>query len=360
MMSPMPTPTPTEILLIGAGPLGIELAVALQRARLPYTHFDAGQIGATIQWWPPATRWFSSNERISIAGIPLETPNQEKASREEYLAYLRSIVLQFKLNIDTYTRVTSIEPQPNGTFLVRAQRNINGQLLGEEKSWLAKKLILSTGGTEKPNLLHIPGESLPHVSHYFHDPHTYFNRDLLIVGGRNSAVEAALRCHRAGARVHFSYHRDALDKDSIKYWLYPEFASLLKTNAIHPHFNTTLKEITPPHATLASTQLPITNYQLPVDFALLLTGYLADMSLPKMAGVHLTTDNDAPTFNPETMQSNIPNLYIIGTATAGTQGGPHRYKIFLENCHIHVDRVLAHLTGRHEHLEQKTYDRPES
>ena len=255
----MPTPTPTDILLIGAGPLGIEMAIALQRANLSYTHLEANQIGATMQWWAPGTRWFSSNERISIAGIPLETPNQEKASREEYLAYLRSIVLQFNLNIQTYTRVTHIEPQPDGTFLIRAKRNITGgggQLLGEEQSWLAKKLILSIGGTEKPNLLHIPGESLPHVSHYFHDPHTYFNRDLLIVGGRNSAVEAALRCHRAGARVHFSYHRDAIDKDSIKYWLYPEFSSLLKTNAIHPHFNTNLTEITPTHATL----VPTTNY----------------------------------------------------------------------------------------------------
>ncbi|MGN6367813.1 MAG: NAD(P)-binding domain-containing protein [Phycisphaerae bacterium] len=347
-------PTPTPILLIGAGPLGIEMAIALKRANLQYTHLEANQIGATMQWWAPGTRWFSSNERISIAGVPLETPNQEKASREEYLAYLRSIVLQFQLPIHTYTRVTHIERQPDNTFLVRAKRNINGQLLGEELSWLAQKLILSTGGTEKPNLLHIPGEDLPNVSHYFHDPHTYFNQNLLIVGGRNSAVEAALRCHRAGARVHFSYHRDAIDKDHIKYWLYPEFASLLKSNAIRAHFNTKLAQITPTSALLSTQTGP---KELPTDFTLLMTGYLADMSLAQMIGIHLSTDQQLPTFDPDTMQTNIPNAYIIGTAIAGTQ---KRYRVFLENCHIHVPRVLASLTGHKQHLEQKTYNLPES
>jgi thioredoxin reductase (NADPH) len=357
----------TDILLIGAGPLGIEMAVALQRANLNYLHVEAAQIGATMQWWAPGTRWFSSNDRISIAGIPLATPFQEKATREEYLAYLRAIVSQFNLQIDTYTRITHITRTPDG-FLLRAKKSIAGQLLGEEQTYRAQRLILATGGTERPNRLHIPGEDLPHVSHYFHDPHTYFNRSLLIVGGRNSAVEAALRCHRAGAKVHFSYRRPEVDPKDIKYWLYPEFSSLIKSGAITPHLGTIPSKISPTHVTLVPThtsaELPDTHYQFhapscPIDFVLLLTGYVADMSLATAAGIQLTSDQELPLYNPDTMESSTPNVYIIGTATAGTQ---RRYKIFLENCHIHVPRVLAHLTGQPSPspLPTPTYDRPES
>jgi thioredoxin reductase (NADPH) len=352
----------TDILLIGAGPLGLEMAVALKQANLDYLHVDAAQIGATMQWWAPGTRWFSGNDRISIAGVPLTTPFQEKATREEYLAYLRAIVTQFDLQIDTYTRITHIERTPDNTFLLRAKKSIAGQLLGEALTYTAKRLILSTGGTERPNLLHIPGENLPHVSHYFQDPHTYFQKNLLIVGGRNSAVEAALRCHRAGATVHFSYRHPEVDPKDIKYWLYPEFKSLLAAGTIIPHLNTTLTEITPTHATLSpcNPNSKIENQKsLPMDFILLLTGYLADMSLATAAGVQLTPDQQAPLYNPDTMEA-IPNVYIIGTATAGTQGGGRRYKVFLENCHIHVPRVLAHLTGKSPHLPAPTFDRPES
>jgi thioredoxin reductase (NADPH) len=358
----------TDILLIGAGPLGIEMAVALQRANLSYLHVEAAQIGATMQWWAPGTRWFSSNDRISLAGVPLATPFQEKATREEYLAYLRSIVTQFNLQIDSYTRITHIERAPDNTFLLRAKKSIAGQLLGEEQTYRAKRLILSTGGTERPNRLHIPGEDLPHVSHYFHDPHTYFNRSLLIVGGRNSAVEAALRCHRAGAKVHFSYRRPQVDAKDIKYWLYPEFSSLLQSGAITPHLGTIPSKITPTHVTLVQTasstdsQIPHEQFRAPscaIDFVLLMTGYVADMSLATAAGIHLTTDQELPLYNPDTMESSTPNVYVIGTAIAGTQ---RRYKVFLENCHIHVPRVLAHLTNQPAPaaLPTPTYDRPES
>ncbi|HVX87013.1 MAG TPA: NAD(P)-binding domain-containing protein [Phycisphaerae bacterium] len=357
MISP---PDSTDIALIGAGPLGLEIAVALKQAQLRYTHFDAAQIGATIQWWAPATRWFSSPERISIAGVPLITPHQEKASREEYLAYLRSIVLQFHLHIHTYTRVTAITRTTDHRFHLTLQQSVRGLPLGQPASLTANRVILSTGGTERPNLLHVPGEDLPHVSHYFQDPHAYFQKNLLIVGGRNSAVEAALRCHRAGAHVHFSYRRDSVDPKDIKYWLYPEFSSLINSGQITPHFNTTVAEISPTHVTLSNSQLPITTYQLPMDFLLLMTGYEADMSLAQMAGVHLTGDQLLPTYNPDTMQTNIPNLYVAGTAIAGTQC---RYKVFLENCHAHVPKILAHLTGHSPPpaaAPTPLYERPES
>ncbi|HUO08518.1 MAG TPA: NAD(P)-binding domain-containing protein [Phycisphaerae bacterium] len=349
-------PTPTDILLIGAGPLGIEMAVGLQRAGLRYRHLEAHQIGATMQWWPPGTRWFSSNERISIAGVPLVTPFQEKATREEYLAYLRAVVEQFNLQIHTYTRVTGIERDREG-FVVHSQRNIAGQLLGEPQKHHAQKVILATGGTERPNLLHIPGENLPHVSHYFRDPHTYFGQRVMIVGGKNSAVEAALRCHRAGAKVLFCYRGAEVDKDRIKYWLYPEFSSLIKSGAILPFFSRNLVEIKPDHVLMSGPAGP---EAAEVDFVLLMTGYLADMSLARMAGVTLNDPSEVPTLDPETMETNVPGLYVVGTAIAGTQGGERSYKVFLENCHVHVERVVSHLKGKREHVEERVYDRPES
>ncbi len=345
----------TDIALIGAGPLGIEMAVALKGAGLSYRHFEANQIGATMQWWAPGTRWFSSNERISIAGVPLETPQQEKATREEYLAYLRGVVLQFKLEIETYTRVTHLS-RKGEFFILKTRRFMRGTLYGEETIHRARHVILSIGGTEAPNLLNIPGEQLPHVSHYFQDPHTYFGRNLLIVGGRNSAVEAALRSYRAGAKVHFNYRGAEVDAKDIKFWLYPVFSSLVKSGKIVGHFGSVPIEITPEHVVLKDAHSGKAE-RVPADFVLLLTGYRADMGLAKAAGVALGGEQDVPRFDPETMQTTVPGVYVIGTAIAGTQ---RRYKVFLENCHVHVDRVIGHLTGKKGHMEEQNYDRPES
>src|SRR5437763_7215645 len=204
----------TDVAIIGAGPIGIELAVALKRAGVDYQHFDAKQIGYTISWFAPQTKFFSSNERIAIAGVPLMTADQSKATREEYLTYLRGVVTQFDLQIRTYEPLVAIERRHH-EFILTTRPSI-----GERKT-RARRLVLATGGTDHPRRLNIPGEDLPHVSHYFQDPHTYFGKRLLIVGGKNSAAEAALRCHYAGAHVSLSYRRDQLPAKSIKHWLLP-------------------------------------------------------------------------------------------------------------------------------------------
>jgi thioredoxin reductase (NADPH) len=345
------------IALIGAGPLGLEMAIALKRSGLEYIHFEAGPIGSTMAWWAPGTRWFSSNDRISIAGVPLVTPTQEKATREEYLAYLRTIVQQFHLAVHTFTRVTAIERIAGGRFRLQTRHALIES--APVQSLEAEKIILVTGGTASPNLLGIPGEDLPHVSHYFYDPHRYFGKRLLIVGGRNSAVEAALRCHRAGAQVHFSYRGAGVDAKDIKYWLYPEFSSLVKAGKIHAHFQTVVTQITPTHVALAGSGDASPNPQnLEMDFVLLLTGYRADMSLAAMAGVTLNGEQQTPTYNPQTMETNIPGLYVAGTTIAGTQ---RRYRVFLENCHGHVAGVVAHLTGTPPPSDTQTaFERPES
>ena len=324
----MDDPTHAPVAIVGAGPIGLELAISLKKAGLKYLHFDARQIGHTISWFAPQTRFFSSNERIAIAGVPLQTADQSKASREEYLAYLRAVVEQFDLEVRTYEPVAKIERRENG-FLLTTDRG----------NYAVQKIVLATGGTERSRRLNIPGEDLPHVSHYFSDPHLYFRKRLLIVGGRNSAVEAAIRCHRAGANVSLCYRRERLDSTSIKYWLMPEIAGLMEGYKIEGHFNTQPVEIKPGEVILRRRDGE--NFSVAADFVLLLIGYEADMSLCRMAGVEMLAPGEVPLFNPATMETNVPGLYVAGTATAGTQ---QRYKVFIENCHSHVQRIAAALT----------------
>ncbi len=322
-----------DVAIIGAGPIGIELAVACQQAGIDFLHLEGSQIGYTISWFAPGTRFFSSNDRIGIAGVPLVTSWQEKASREDYLAYLRAVVGQYKLDIHTYHPVVDFARAADGFTLT------TDGLKGRH-AWRARRVVLATGGTARPRMLNIPGENLPQVSHYFQDPHSYFGQRLLVVGGGNSAVEALLRCHRAGARVSLSYRGADLDARAIKYWLYPEVRGLLREGAIAGYFNSTIKEIRPGAATLINAAGELVNVD--ADFVLLLTGYEADMSLCRMAGVELRQPGNVPVFNPRTMETNVPGVYVAGTAIAGTQS---HYRIFLENCHVHVKEIVAALRG---------------
>jgi thioredoxin reductase (NADPH) len=326
----------TEVAIVGAGPIGLEIAVALKRAGVNYVHLEAKQIGYTVSWFAPQTRFFSSNERIAISGVPLVTPDQSKASREQYLAYLRSVVQQFDLKVNTYEPVVGISRE-DGQFVLRTAT------VGESKAYRCKKLILATGGTDRPRQLNAPGEDLPHVHHYFRDPHTYFGRRLLIVGGKNSAIEAALRCHHAGAHVSISYRREKLPEKHIKYWLIPETLGLISAGRIQAHFQTVPIAISPSKATLRQIGNDEERiFDIPADFVLALIGYEQDNTLFKLAGLELSDDCGAPVFNPRTMESTVPGIYVAGTAVGGTQD---KYSVFIENCHVHVDRIIAAITG---------------
>lgn len=344
----------TDVAIIGAGPIGLELAVALKRAGIDYLHFDAKQIGQTVSWFAPGTRFFSSNERIAIAGVPLGTADQSKASREEYLNYLRGVVTQFDLKVKTYEPIVGIKRAGEGFVLT-------SRPAGGEKQYRARRIVLCTGGTDRPRRLNIPGEDLPHVSHYFQDPHAYFRQNLMIVGGKNSAVEAALRCHNAGARVAISYRRPALPAKSIKYWLMPEISGLLEAKRIAGYFSTVPTRITPTHVTLQQTDedgRPCGDtLETPADFVLLLTGYEQDHALLKLAGVELRGEEHAPAFDPRTMETNVPGIYVAGTATGGTQ---QRYTVFIENCHVHVERIVAAIEGHARDVAAPQYAAPES
>ncbi|HEX8323344.1 MAG TPA: NAD(P)-binding domain-containing protein [Tepidisphaeraceae bacterium] len=336
-----------EVAVVGAGPIGLELAVALKRAGIDYVQFDAKQIGHTMTWWAPQTRFFSSNERIAISGVPLLTPDQSKATREQYLTYLRTVVETFDLQVRTFEPVVGLNKVGDGFELTTRPR-------GGERVTRARKIILATGGTDRPRYLSVPGEDLPHVSHYFQDPHTYFHQRVFVVGGKNSAVEAALRCHHAGAHVSLSYRRPGLPEGEIKYWLVPEARGLIKSGRMPAYFNSTVTHITPTHVHLNVNGDAVS---VEADFVLLMTGYVQDNTLLKLAGVATEGACQLPLFDPKTMETTIPGLYLAGTAVGGTQD---KYKVFIENCHDHVEKILAHAFGRSAEVNRVRVDLPES
>jgi thioredoxin reductase (NADPH) len=339
-----------EVILIGAGPIGIELAVALRRAAVSYIHLEASQIGSTIAWYAPQTHFFSSPERIAIAGVPLLTADQTKATREEYLNYLRSVVLQFDLPIQIGERVMSIHKRPDGIFSV-----ITARLAGQ-REWTARRVVLAIGDMHRPRMLGVPGEDLPHVSHYFTDPHHYFRRRVLIVGGRNSAVEAAIRCVRVGAAVTLAYRGAELDSSHIKFWLFPEINGMIRDGRITFLRSTTLRSIGTERVVLDRGNGGST--EIEVDAVLLLTGYEQDASLFEEAGVQLIGDNRRPLVDERTMETNVQGLYVAGTAVAGTQSSG--VKEFIETSHVHVERIVAAITGAAAPVEPAEYDMPES
>lgn len=345
-----------DVAIIGAGPIGLELAVALQHEGLDVIQFDAGPIGATMHWWAPGTKYFSSPERIEIAGVPLVTRDQEKATREDYLAYLRQVAGNFDLKVRTYTRVTAIESDGEA-FLLRTRRSTHGvggpeelaaRLGGSgttepspEAEHRARRVVLAIGDMHVPRLLDVPGEHLPHVSHFFRDPHNFFGRRVLIVGGKNSAVEAALRLYRVGAKVTISYRGERFDPKRIKYWLLPEIEYLIQRERIGFLPMTEPIEIRANDVVVRDADGA--THVVEADDVLLLVGYEQDQSLLGQLGVETRGDARAPVFDSKTMETNAPGVFVAGTAAAGCQ---QRTRLFIENAHVHVTRIVAALAGR--------------
>jgi thioredoxin reductase (NADPH) len=333
---------PFDVAIVGAGPIGLELAVALKRFGVRYVHFDAHQIGHTISWWPRETHFFSTSERVAIAGIPIQSVHHQRITGEEYLAYLRGIVEQFDLQINTYEPVKGIE-KDGDWFTLRTDPAVGPQV------YQARYVVLAKGDMDKPNVLGIPGEDLEHVTHYFDRPHRYFRKRLLIVGGRNSAVEAALRCWRAGAQVTLSYRRSEFDRRSVKKHILPDLLTQIRKGNIGFLPASVPVSISPGYTVLQSTSertgVAGDRTVHHSDFVLLCTGFVQEMSLYRAAGVQLDGPERIPAYDATTMETNVPGLFIAGTTAAGNQG---RYTLFIENTHHHVAKIVAAITGRRD------------
>ncbi len=326
--------TTVDVAIVGAGPIGLEVAVELRRRGLSTLNIDRGPLGAQIVAFPPRTRWFSGPERIGIAGVPLETIDQEKATREDYLTYLRSVVRQFELPVRTFETVRSIERRGEVFAIETATR------AGLVRDVHAKHVVLAVGGTARHRRLDCPGEDLPHVRRDLGDPHWGFGRRVLVIGGRNSAADAAIKLWRAGAEVTMSYRGEGV-YPRIKYWIRPELESCLRSGLIRARFGTVPIRIGEEMVELRTVADGAIE-RIPVDDVLLQIGFDADGSLFDTLGCEVEGESRSVRHDSKTMETSVPGVFVAGTATAGTQGS---FQVYIENSHVHARRIAAHLAG---------------
>ena len=319
-----------DVIIIGAGPSGLATAIAAKHFGLDYLVLEKGALVDAIARFPINMVFFTTPELLEIGGIPLTTP-YEKPTRAEALRYYRKVVDTFQLQVSLFEEVTAVETASveeaaaagaPTLFLVHT-RNARGVTRVRE----ARNVVLSMGYYGAPVMLNIPGEDLPHVSH--------FRQRVVIVGGKNSAAEAALEIHRAGGHVTI-VHRGAAFGDSIKYWVKPDIENRVKAGSIAAHFNANIVEIRPTEVVLDSGRT------LPAEGVLLLTGYRADPEFMRRAGVDINPDTLEPTYSTETYETNVPGLFVAGGQVAGKKTGT----VFIENGRFHGEVIAKTLAAR--------------
>ena len=324
-----------DVIIVGAGPSGLATAIACRHHGLDYLVLEQGALVDAIARFPLNMVFFTTPELLEIGGVPLTTP-YEKPTRAEALRYYRKVTDTFQLQVALFEQVTAVEREGEGdeaTFVV-ATRN----RLGVERARHARAVVLAMGYYDRPNRLGIPGEDLPHVSHYYSEPHPYYRRRVVVVGGKNSACEAALDLYRNGAKVTLVHRGDALG-DSVKYWVRPDMENRIKEGAVAAHFNTRIVEIT---ATGVVVETSGARHEIAADAVLLLTGYRADPDFLRGAGVTLDPETLIPQHDPATFETNVPNLFVAGGQLAGVRTG----SIFIENGRFHGEQVARTLAAR--------------
>jgi thioredoxin reductase (NADPH) len=327
-----------DLIVVGAGPAGLATAIAAQRAGIDYEVVEQGVLVNSLSRFPVNMVYFTTPELLEIGGLPFVSP-YEKPTRVEALRYYRRVADTYRLCITFDERVLNMyrEPDlpPGGTWAIETRSRH-----GVRRVRHARALVVATGCYDHPNLLQVDGEDLPHVSHYYTEAHPFYRKDVVIVGGKNSAAEAALDLFRAGARVTL-VHRHAGLSDSIKYWVRPDIENRIKEGSIATYFEACVVEIRPRALVIDRHGERI---ELPADAVFLLTGYHADVDLLRRAGVRIDPTTLAPEHDPETFETNLPNLFVAGSVVSGRQSG----KIFIENGRFHgetVVRVIARRLG---------------
>ncbi len=322
-----------DVLVIGAGPTGLACAIAAQQAGLRTALVDKGCLTNSLFHYPANMTFFTTPELLEIGDIPFSSPNQ-KPTRAEALEYYRKVAEHYRLDARLYQNVERVTGG-DGAFQVHATDSFGRKLTHQ-----ARKLIVSTGYYDLPNTLDIPGESLPKVMHYYHEPHPYFGQDVLVIGGKNSAAIAALELWRHGARVTLA-HRGAELHHHIKYWIKPDLENRIKNGEIAAHFNTTVSQISEDAVTLLTPGGPRI---LPNQFVFALTGYHPDFAFLQSLDVRLDEGNArCPVCNPATLESNVPGIYLAGVVVAGERTN----EIFIENGRFHGDLIARDLAAKH-------------
>lgn len=326
-----------DVLIVGAGPTGLAAAIAAKQYNLDYALLEKGVLVNSIFRFPKHMIFFTTPELLEIGGLPLVTP-YEKPTRFEALRYYRRVVDTYQLEITFGEEVLKVERETLGTpprdlFFVHTHSDRSVRRLHH-----ARTVVMATGYYDHPNILGVPGEDLPHVAHYYLEAHPHYRQRVVIVGGRNSAAEAALELYRAGAHVTL-VHRRATLGDSIKYWVKPDIENRIKEGSIAHRFETCVLEI---HPTMVLVEGPQGREELPADAVYLLTGYHPDRELLDRCGIGLDPVTCVPRHDPQTLESEVPNLFLAGGVISGRETTP----IFIENGRFHGEQVIRLIKER--------------
>ncbi|HYB96773.1 MAG TPA: YpdA family putative bacillithiol disulfide reductase [Vicinamibacterales bacterium] len=320
-----------DVIIVGAGPSGLATAIACKHFGLDYLVLEQGALCDGIVRFPINMVFFTTPELMEIGGIPLTSP-YEKPTRLEALRYYRKVTDTFQLQVSLYEEVLAVErPASAGEPFVVQTRNARSVTRIRE----ARNVVLAMGYYNRPNLLNVPGEDLPHVTHFYKEAHLYYRQRVVIVGGKNSAAEAALEIHRAGGYVTM-VHRGPGFGESVKYWVRPDIENRVKEGSIAAHFNANVIEIR------ANEVMLDTGVAIPAEAVLLLTGYHADAAFMQSIGVDIHPDTLSPRYDIDTYETNVPGLFVAGGQLAGKRTGT----VFIENGRFHGEVIAKTLAAR--------------
>jgi len=327
---------PFDIAVIGAGPCGIAVGAAARKGGLSAVLFDRGPLCASLVEYPPYLTFFSTSEKLEIEDVPFSTP-AKNPTRLEALVYYRKVAEYFDLSVMLYEEVAEVVREDSGFRILSRSRT------GDRSEHRARNVVMATGGFAEPNLLGVPGEDLPKVSHYYAEAHPYWNQRVTVVGGGNSAVEAALELYRAGAQVTLVHFLDDFDR-GVKPWILPDIRNRIEDGDIEVRWRTRIVEIRPGSVILdrdgGATET------LPNDWVLALTGWKPNPSLLRSVGVEVDPETGVPAHDPDTMETPVPGVFVAGVLAAGNDAN----RIFIENGRMHgrliVDAVRARRVDR--------------
>ena len=314
-----------DVAIVGAGPTGLACGIELTKRGISNVLFDKGCVVNSIYHYPTNLVFFTTPELLEIGDIPMTSLN-EKPGRTEALKYYRRAAEHYHLRVHQYERVLGIDGE-DGSFAVRTETT-----RGSHSCYTAKKVILATGYYDIPNRLHVPGEGLPKVIHYYKEAHAYYDHDVLVVGAKNSAAIAALELFWTGARVTM-VHRGPGISSSVKYWVKPNIENRIKHGEVKAYFNSRVKEIRPWDVVLETPEGEVT---LKNDFVFAMVGYRPDFEFMAEHGVHLDPKTKRPITDPNTLESQRKGFYLAGVIVAGV----HTNEVFIENGRFH-GRVIA-------------------
>lgn len=319
-----------DLIIVGAGPVGLEAAIRAKRAGLRYRLLEKGALVEAIFRYPTYMTFFTTSERLEIGGHPLVTAT-DKPTRKEALDYYRKVAHAEALEVRPYTTVRDLQRADDGFEVVTEERG------GERRTLRSRFVVLATGYFDHPNRLGVPGEELPHVAHYYDEAHPHYGRDVVIVGAGSSAADAALDLFRGGARVSMVHRGDDF-RHSLKYWIRPNLENRVKEGSIAAHFGAVVREITPDAVICEKDGDRLT---LPAERVFLLTGYHAAPTLLHAAGA-ATDDETLAAELDERFQTTVPGLYCIGSAGFGRRTSD----VFIENGLVHAEVAMADITER--------------